>query len=90
MMEQRFAPRDEMLSRARNLLSSQGGYPVQALVHCPSLMDQDRTLAEIVAPQIARLHKQQIGGCEVYLTRPPIPHGGAIATSQLAPSRVRD
>ena len=90
MMEQKFAPREEMLNRARNLLAPQGGYPVQAVVHCPSPMDQDRTLAEIVAPQVARLHKQLIGSCEVYLTRPPIPHGGIIATSQLAPSRIRD
>jgi hypothetical protein len=70
IMEQTFAPRDEVLKRARNLLSPQGGYPVQAVVHCPSALDQDRMLAEILAPQLARLRKQQFGNCDVYFTRP--------------------
>jgi hypothetical protein len=71
IMEQTFAPRDEVLARARNILNPQGGYPVEAVVHCPSSMDNDRELVGLLAPQLAHLYKQQIGDCEVYLTNPP-------------------
>jgi hypothetical protein len=79
IMEQSFAPRDEVLGRARNLLSPQAGYPVQAVVHCPSSMDYDPALNDILAPQIARLSKEQVGPCEVYLTQPPAHNVPAVA-----------
>ncbi len=72
IMEQTFAPRDEVIARARNILSPQGGYPVEAVVHCPSSMDNDRELIGLLVPQLAHLYKQQIGDCEVYLTHLPI------------------
>ena len=66
VMEQTFAPRDEVLKRARDILKPQGGYPIEAVVRCPSPMDNDRDLMEILAPQLAGLYKQQIGDCDVY------------------------
>jgi hypothetical protein len=85
IMEQIFAPRDEILSRAHNILTPQDGYPVQAVVHCPSSMDNDRDLVGLLAPQLAHLYKQQIGDCEVYLAR--LPNSGSSRNSATALSR---
>jgi hypothetical protein len=71
MMEQSFAPHDEVVRRAQSLLSPQGGYPIEAVVHCPSPMDHDPILAGILRRQLAGLYQQRIGKCEVYLTHPP-------------------
>ena len=66
VMEQTFAPRYEILDRAHDILKAQGGYPIEAVVRCPSPMDNDHDLMEILAPQLARLYRHQIGDCEVY------------------------
>jgi len=69
--------RDAILNRARNLFAPEGGYPVQAVVHCMRPMDPE--LAKTLKQQIAAAHMQPLafGDCELYLSPSPANTSGA-------------
>jgi hypothetical protein len=70
IMESSFEPRADIFDRLRHLLSPQGGYPVEAIVRCPSAFDADTQFAQTFVAAVATLRKQRIGKCDVYFTRP--------------------
>ncbi len=70
IMESTIAPMSDVLARTRNVLSRQGGYPVEAVVRCPSAMDRDPEFALIFSSSVAALRKYHIGICDVYFTQP--------------------
>jgi hypothetical protein len=59
-------PEDETLARAHNMLATQGGHPVEAVVRCKSQMDRLPEFDRIFVDLDRRVSKQQIAGCDVY------------------------
>ena len=68
VMEPSFVPHAEVIARMGRLLSPQGGYPVEAIVRCPSAMDREPEFVRAFAGFDARFPKERIGECEVYFT----------------------
>jgi hypothetical protein len=66
LMEPSFVPRADVIARLRRNLSPVGGYPVGAVVRCPSPMDQDPELGREFSGLDKTLAKQRVGPCEVY------------------------
>jgi len=69
LMEPTFVPGAEVDAGLPHLMAPQGGYPVEAIVRCPSSMDKDAEFVryfETLDATLARLH---LGACDVYLVR---------------------
>jgi hypothetical protein len=66
LMEPDFVPRGDVIARLRHALSPVGGYPVEAIVRCPSPIDRDPEFVRDFSSFDAALAKQHIGPCDVY------------------------
>jgi hypothetical protein len=68
LMEPTFVPESERISRMEWMLSPKGRAGIGAIVRCPSRFDSDPRFAGGLAA-IAQIYpRQEIGGCDVYVT----------------------
>lgn len=78
LMEPDFVPRADVIARLRHALSPVGGYPVEAIVRCPSRIGRDPEFVRNFSNFDATLVKEHIGPCDVYFAgRKPAPNNVA-------------
>jgi hypothetical protein len=70
IMESTIAPMSDVLSRTREVLSPEGGHPIEAVVRCPSALDRDPEFSLVFSDSVSALRKSRIGICDVYFTQP--------------------
>jgi hypothetical protein len=69
LMEPTFVPAAEVDAGLPLLMAPQGGYPVEAIVRCPSPMDRNVEFVRYFETLDATLPRQHLGACDVYLIR---------------------
>jgi hypothetical protein len=69
LMEPGWMPMADAITRLHQVDSPIGGYPVEALVRCPSPRDGYPEYRKLFRSFDARLRKERIGGCDVYFIK---------------------
>jgi hypothetical protein len=75
LMQPEWIPMADVISRLHRVLSPVSGYPVEVIVRCPSPRDRNPEYVNMFRTFDTTFRKQNIGGCDVYFTRPGVKHG---------------